>query len=391
MIRIVHVISGLMTGGAEVMLSKLAAATDRNRFLPVVVSLSNASGPLGVEIERLGVAVHYCSMRRSVPDPASAVGFLRLIRRLEPDVLQGWMYHANLAALAAAAVLPAKVPVLWNIRGSHCRLGNEKPATAAAIWMSARLSSRPDRIVNNSRLSASLHEQELGFARGKWEFIPNGFDLVRFRPAPHARQELRAELGIPADAPLVGIVGRDHPMKDHANFLQAAAMAQAIVPDLHFLMAGAGLDPGNPALQDRVSDLGLSGNVHLLGERRDTSRLFAALDLATSSSWAEGFPNAIGEAMSCAVPCVVTDAGDCRRLVGRTGLIVPPRDPAALARGWLELLRAGAATREALGRAARLRIADHFSLRSVSAQYESLYEKVFRESGSRKGAAPCAA
>jgi glycosyltransferase involved in cell wall biosynthesis len=391
MIRIVHVISGLMTGGAEVMLSKLAAATDRNRFEPIVVSLSDASGPVGVEIERLGVAVHYCSMRRPVPGPASALGFLRLVRRLEPDILQGWMYHSNLAALAAAATLPTKVPVLWNIRGSHCRLRAEKPATAAAIWMSARLSSRPDRIVNNSRLSASLHEQELGFARGKWEFIPNGFDLDRFPPAPGARQELRAELGIPPEAPLVGILGRDHPMKDHANFLRAAALARLAMPDLHFVMAGAGLDPQNPVLRQLISALGLGGNVHLLGERRDTPRLCAAFDLATSSSWAEGFPNAIGEAMSCAVPCVVTDAGDCRRLVGRTGLIVPPRDAAALARGWLELLRAAPAAREALGRAARLRIVEHFSLRNVAAQYESLYEDVFRQSGSRKGVAPCAA
>ena len=391
MIRIVHVISGLMTGGAEVMLAKLAAATDRNRFQPVVVSLSGASGPVGDEIERLGVAVHYCSMRRSVPGPASALGFLQLIRRLEPDILQGWMYHSNLAALAAAAVLPAKVPVLWNIRGSHCRLGREKPATAAAIWLSARLSSRPDRIVNNSRYSASLHERELGFASGKWEFIPNGFDLDRFRPAPDARRELRAELAIPAASRLVGILGRDHPMKDHVNFLRAAALARVLMADLHFVMAGAGLDPRNSALQDRISCLGLSGRVHLLGERRDTSRLCAAFDLATSSSWAEGFPNAIGEAMSCAVPCVVTDAGDCRRLVGRTGLIVPVRDPAALARGWLELLRAAPAAREALGRAARLRIAEHFSLRNVAAQYESLYEGVFRRSNTGKGAAPCAA
>jgi glycosyltransferase involved in cell wall biosynthesis len=281
--------------------------------------------------------------------------------------------------------------VLWNIRGSHCRLADEKLLTAATIWLGARLSSRPFRIVNNSLASARQHEALLGFRRDRWSIIPNGFEVERFRPSAKAREEIRAELRLKSDSLLIGLIGRYHPMKDHSNFLSAAAILRHSVPGAQFVMAGAGIDPANHALFAQSRDLGLLDCTHLLGARTDIPRVTAALDIAGSSSYSEAFPNVIGEAMSCGVPCVVTDVGDSSWLAGDTGLSVPPRDPKALAEAWLSLIARGPEGRQALGAAARERIVERFSIGAIAAQYEALYDQALDSKRTERKSRVCAA
>jgi glycosyltransferase involved in cell wall biosynthesis len=164
-------------------------------------------------------------------------------------------------------------------------------------------------------------------------------------------------------------------MKDHTNFLHAAALLLKSYPDVHFVLVGREVHTENKVLKNLIQDLGISQHIHLLGERRDMNRLTAALDIACSASaYGEGFPNVIGEAMSCGVPCAVTDVGDSGWIVGNTGRVVPPRSPEALAHAWKELIVLGSEGREILGKAARARIIECFSLDSVVHQYESLYE-----------------
>jgi glycosyltransferase involved in cell wall biosynthesis len=184
---------------------------------------------------------------------------------------------------------------------------------------------------------------------------------------------------MPAETILVGRIGRYHHTKDHPTFLRAAALLLRDYPDTQFLLAGKDVDWNNREMRTLVQNLGLVERVHLLGERLDTPRLTAALDIATSSSHAEGFPNVIGEAMSCAVPCVVTDVGDSVWLVGNTGRAVPSQDPAALAAAWKGVIGLGPEGRSNLGAAARARVLRRFSLASVVEQYESLYETVVAE------------
>jgi glycosyltransferase involved in cell wall biosynthesis len=284
------------------------------------------------------------------------------------------MYHGNLVAQMLAALSPTAPPVIWNVRGSHSDLRQEKPRTALAIWLGARLSSLPCRIVNNSEASAELHEQRLRFASDRWEIIPNGFDLTRFGPCDAARRTVRDELSIPEDAPLIGLIGRCHPMKDHANFIRAAGLLVKTVPEAHFLLAGHGADTSNAVLTGQIREAGVAHRVHLLGARIDIARVTAALDIATSASYSEGFPNAIGEAMCCAVPCVVTDVGASASLVGSAGIVIPPRNTRALADAWRDLIALGAEARRKLGRTGRERIAAHFSVKSISKQYEELYQ-----------------
>ena len=371
-IRILHVINGLSIGGAEMMLYKLLSRTSRERFEPVVISLMG-QGALGARIEALGVPVHAMGMKPGMPTPGATWRLIRLVRRLKPDLIQGWMYHGNLAALLAGTFAPGPVPVLWNIRRSLYSLDHDKPLTAIITKLGARLSGLPVKILYNSKVGAIQH-RDFGYRPDKTLVIPNGFDTELFVPSTEARGSVRLELDLAENTVLIGLIGSYSPRKDHTNFLRAAALLLKSRPDIHFILSGRGVAWENQALGELVRSLGITERVHLLGERHDIPRLTAALDIASSSSaFDEGFPNVVGEAMSCGVPCVVTDVGDSAWIVEETGLVVPPRNSEALCTAWLELIEMGTAARRNLGMRARQRIKEQFSIEKIVQQYERVY------------------
>lgn len=372
MTRILHVITTLRTGGAETMLLKLLSARSQD-WSPAVVSLEDR-GTLGERIEQLGIPVHALGLKGGLPNPLRALSILPLVWRLRPQVIQGWMYHGNLVASVAQSALSGPVPVVWNVRMRLDTLGAESRLTATTIRLGALFSRGPVAIIYNSRAAAAQHEA-IGYYAAHRTLIPNGFDCRVFRPDERAREEVRARLGMAREAVLVGLIARFHPVKDHANFLQAASRVAQAHPEARFLLAGTGVTGEQPALQKLVAEHGLQDRVFLLGERSDVPRLTAALDIACSSSWNEGFSNTVGEAMACGVPCVATGIGDTNaELIADTGLVLPPRDPGALAQAILRLIDAGAERRQQLGRAARQRIESEFSLPSIARRYEDLYK-----------------
>jgi len=184
------------------------------------------------------------------------------------------------------------------------------------------------------------------------------------------------ELGISKDALLIGLVGRFDPQKDHYNFVRAAALLNGHALDAHFLLCGDQVSWENSILTGWIEASGLANRFHLLGRREDITRLTAALDIASSSSYTEGFPNVIGEAMSCGVPCVVTDVGDSALIVGNTGKVVPPKNPEALAAAWGDLIKMGPEYRRQLGSAARRRVEENYSLPAIVSKYENLYKEL---------------
>lgn len=371
-----HIITGLKTGGAEMMLYKLLSGMNRQKFDQVVVSLMDR-GALGGRIESLGIPVYSVGMRRALPMPQQIAQLVSLRRKIAPDIIQGWMYHGNFAAQICSMGATKKIPVIWNIRGTHTDLKDEKPLTAFLVWLEGKLSALPAAIINNSAASAASHQQKLGYRADKWRIIPNGFDVELFKPSTEAKASLCSELGLPPDALLIGLVGRFHPVKDHDTFLRAVALVADESKNVHFVVVGDGLDSANRELTHLIAQLNLQDSVHLLGKRSDLPYLTAALDIACSSSTAEGFPNVIGEAMSCGVPCVVTDVGDSAWIVGDTGRVVPPRDPAAFAHALRELTGMPPDRRHALGKAARKRVIELFSLDHVVGQYEALYNEIY--------------
>jgi len=377
-LRILHVITGLATGGAEISLLRLVSAGRADGVESAVISLTSL-GPVGERIANLGIPVTVAGIGRNPLGLARLLRLRRPARRFAPHLIQGWMYHGNLAASFLAFRAAHRAPVLWNIRQTLYRLADEKTVTAAVVRIGAALSRRPAAIVYNSEISAGQHEA-IGYAAAKRVVIPNGIDCMEFVPSPDARAALRGELGLGANALLVGLVARLHPMKDHRGFLLAAGQLAPLYPDLHFVLAGRGVTPDEPSLARIIAEQNLAGRVHLLDERSDIARIDAALDIAcSSSSRAEGFSNAIAEAMACGVPCVVTEVGEGRGIVGDTGVAVPPLDPGALAESIKKLLDAGSEARGRLGAAARRRVETEFSLAKTVRAYHALYRAKLAE------------
>jgi glycosyltransferase involved in cell wall biosynthesis len=376
--KILYITTDLNTGGAEMMLYKLLSRINRDRFDNFVISLTDG-GRLGEEISALDIPVYTIEMNPRKPTLRSIWRLISLVRQIKPDLIQGWMYHGNLAAQLASIIAFKPIPVIWNIRQSLYSLDYEKPRTATIIKLLAKISDFPKKIIYVSRTSANQHEQ-LGYKENKSLIISNGFDAQIFRPSADASNNLRKELKLTENTIIIGLIARYHPMKDHDNFLKAAAILLKQIPDVHFLLAGTGIEEENTDFVSLLTSLKLTGekHIHLLGERQDIPYITAGLDIATCSSYAEGFPNIIGEAMSCGVPCVLTDVGDSAWIVGDTGKVVPPKRPELLASGWKELVEMGVEGRANLGRAARARILQFFSLESVVPQYESLYLSILQ-------------
>jgi glycosyltransferase involved in cell wall biosynthesis len=371
-IKILYITSGLQVGGAEVLLAHVLAQTDRARFAPAVICLG-PQGRVGAQIVAQDVPLYVLGMRPGRPDARGLLGLLRAVRDFGPDLIQGWMYHGNLAAQVGAALAARRAPVAWCVHKSVSSLRDEKPATAAVIRLCARLSGLPGQIVYVSEVGRRQHEA-LGFRPDKSLVISNGIDAELFRPSAAARRALRAELGLPDSATLIGLLARYHPQKDHPSFLRAAAHLAARHQDVHFILAGTQVDPQNPELTRLVAELGLGGRVHLLGERGDMPQLTAGLDIATSASaFGEGLSLALAEAMAAGVPCAVTDVGDSALLVGQTGRVVTPRDPLALAGAWDDLIALGLAGRATLGIAARERVLQRFGIAAMLRSYEQLH------------------
>ncbi len=245
------------------------------------------------------------------------------------------------------------------------------------IRLSAKLSHwLPTRIVYCSEVSHRLHKS-LGYADDRKLIIPNGFYLEKFVPDPRARAAVREEIGVSPETPLVGMMARFDPQKDHENFFRAAAILRAELSKVQFVLCGTEVSPENPAIRKWIEEGELNDRCHLLGYRRDMPRIMAALDLVTtSSSYGEAFPMVVGEAMACGIPCVVTDIGDSSLIVGDTGYSVAARDPSALARAWADILRQDPAARRRLGENARTRVSEHYSLRTIADRYESLYREL---------------
>jgi glycosyltransferase involved in cell wall biosynthesis len=356
-----HVINGLDAGGAEAQLAQLMIHAPCFAEGALLVSLT-AGGVWAERLRAVGLPPVELGMARGGPSLAGLSALARLVRTLRPAIVQGWMYHANLAATFAVALSGRRraTRLLWGLRASDLDLAAYGPSTRWAVRLSAWASRCPAAIVANSEAARAAHER-LGFRPRRIVVVPNGIDTGRFRPDAAARRSLRAELGLDPTKPVIVHVARVDPMKDHATFLAAL---DRVAPTTT-LLVGA----GTKALPDRAGLL-------RLGVRHDIERVLASADVFISSSaFGEGFSNAIGEAMACALPVVATDVGDARLVVGDAGVIVPPRDAAALAHAIQGMLDRGPEARAALGRAARERIETNFTIAKAAERFAALYEE----------------
>lgn len=369
--RVTHVITGLGPGGAEFLLFRLLEQLGEARNGHRVISLRVEHPSLEGDIEELGVPVQVLGMS----GPSGLIGLGRALRGPPTDLVQTWMLHSNvIGGLAARAV--SRTPVVWGVHLSvfdHSSLGSK----AAVVQQGERLFSWgvPSRIVACSA-SSFRAMVEMHYRSKRIVTIPNGFDVSRFRPDPTAREEIRRELGISPTATVVGHTARFHPIKDHAGLLSAAAMVLEQLPDVHFVLCGEGVVRERPELSALAAPLG--DRVLMLGQRDDVPEVLNAFDLAVSSSISEALSLAIGEAMATGLPVVATRCGESEDLIGDTGAIVPIRDPEALAAAIMRLATLAPDARSELGRRARKRISDNYSLQDMARRYQELWAEVAR-------------
>ena len=377
MIKVLHLITSFGLGGAEVNLWRLACNMDPSRFSNTVVTMvpmRPETGILAPTPEEAGVNFHALKMRNGVPDPLSAARLFRIVREVQPDILQTWMYHADLLGLLVGKA--ARVPAIaWNLRCSFIDMNEHSWISKYVLKLLVPLSSFPDVVLANSQSGLRFHK-ELGYKPRKWMWIPNALDLEQFKPDFRARACLRRELGLGDDALLIGLIARFYPMKDHQNFVKAAGRLAHDNPNAHFVLVGRRVDAANKQLREWINATEFADRFHLLGLRQDANRVTSGLDIACSSSYGEGFSNTVAEAMASGVPCVVTDVGDSAALVGETGKVVCARQPDQFAKACQELVDLSPAQRQHLGCLARKRIEDNFSLKSVVDRYESLYQQL---------------
>jgi L-malate glycosyltransferase len=366
-IRVTYVIDKLQRAGAQVHVGQLAAGLDRRRVHAEVICLLEG-GPVADELRARGVPVEVLGLGRLYA-PRGLAGLIRLARRLRrsgADVLHTYLVSANVFGTLAGrlAGVPAVVATRRDTgfsRNWRLRMLEE--------WM---VNPLVDRVVAVSPAIADSTRRERGLRPERILTIENGVDLAPLEAGLVVRDETRASWGLSAEDTAVGVVGHLSPIKGHADFLQAAALVAPAHRRVRFFVVGDG--PLRPRLEALARDLALADRVTFLGARDDVPRQLGMLDIVVVPSHAEGMSNALLEAMAMGRPVVATAVGGNVDVVrdGVTGLLVPSRQPAALAGALAELL-AKPSLGTALGAQARCWVRQELSLERMLRRYEELY------------------
>jgi len=327
-LRVCHIITSLTDGGAETVLYRLC--THDKKYQHTVISLRDA-GKFGALLEASGITVYYLDMPRGRMTLNGLWRLWRLLSSERPDVVQTWMYHADLIGGLVARL--ARIPIVcWGIRHSNLEPGKSSRSTIltakACAWLSHWV---PHVIVSCSEQAATVH-QALGYAKEKFTIIPNGYDLVELAPDSEVRTQLRREWGFDEKTALLGMAARYDSQKDHTSLVNALRLVKHKNESFQCVLVGAEIDASNHELCCLIENQGIRDNVLLLGPRNDIPGVMNALDIhVLSSSFGEAFPNVLAEAMACGTPCVATNVGDAAVIVGDTGWIVPPSNSELLA------------------------------------------------------------
>ncbi len=325
----------------------------------IVISLMG-NGVYGDELVRAGVDL-YCLNLHKKNKFSALVELIQIIRRHKPRIIMTWLYHADLLGTIVGLVCGVK-RIIWNIRCSDIDFSKYSWTTWFCVKVLAFLSKIPVLVVVNSHAGKQAHIN-LGYKPKEWRYIPNGFDLDKFKPNEQDRKQMRAELNVADEEPIVGIIARVDPQKDYDTFLQAAVKVSKKNIKAKFLLIGKGTDVLNiPQI--------IKNQTICLGERKDIPSLLRAIDVfVLSSAYGEGFPNVLGEAMATGVPCVTTDVGDAGRLVGEAGIVVQVGDENELALGIAKYLGRREDLGEKIINPSRVIIQNKYSINKINSMY----------------------
>jgi glycosyltransferase involved in cell wall biosynthesis len=368
--RVLHITSCLGDGGAQAAMTRLLCADSDNEHM--IVSLKG-EGKYGRILREKGFTVQALHIKKLFDLARASAELYRLIRRFKPDVIQAWMYHACLAAGFIGKAL-ARVPTVWGLHNTALSKQDSKATTIMLVKTLGPVShALSDRIVACAHAAETVHVAA-GWPRGKMTVITNGYDLETFKMDSAARERSRRIYKTSPHCVLLGTVARFDPVKDHGTLLRSIATLSAEGAEVKCLLAGSGMDHSNTELRRMIEKTGVAENVILLGQCEDVPGLLNALDLHVLSSSAEAFPNALAEAMACGIPCVTTDVGDARAIVGDTGWLVPAQSPRELADAIQSAIgEMNTPAWETRRKAARNRVERKFSLSKMVERYNIVW------------------
>jgi glycosyltransferase involved in cell wall biosynthesis len=374
-LKIVHIITGLGDGGAEHALYKICKYDLKNKH--VVISLTGPGKYFSL-LKKLKIEVHLLYFNFFSIHKFFYLS--NLLSCLKPDIIQTWLVHADFVGSISARLAGIR-NIIWNIRYSNLETGSAKFTTIIIIKILAKISKfLPKSIITVSKKAKKIYEIK-GYNSEKLKFIPNGYDLKILRPNKLQKINFKKKYKIKKNIPIIGNVGRYDPQKDHLNLLKALSLIRSKNINFFCVLVGPNIEKKNISLFSAIKKLKLSKNVKLLGQNKNISKVMNGLDVyVQSSSYGEGFPNVVAEAMACGTPCVATNVGDTSYIVGKTGWVVVPKNPIKLAKA-IEKALAENKTRKWIKRCnkARLRVKKNFDIFKMIKNYDQLWNNVLKE------------
>ncbi len=369
--KITFLIRSLDYGGAERQMVELAKGLNR-RGHEVEIMVFYGGFALERDLIESGLEVYSLNKATRWDIAAFLMKLFRTMRKSNPEILHSYLGTANTLAVLLKPFLP-NTRIVWGVRASNMNLEEYDWVSRWSYKIESWLAPFAHLIICNSQAGRN-HAAAKGFPQNKMIVIPNGIDTARFKPDLMARVQGRENWEVGAQDILIGLVARLDPIKGHTTFLRAAAKYAQDRSDVRFVCVGDGPKNYFQKLQQLSESLGLRERIIWAGSQNDMPIVYNALDIMTLSSYGESFSNAIGEAMACGIPCIVTNVGDLAQIVGETGGIVPPYDEDALVAAWRSV---EGQARQQLGHLARARICEHFSCESLVEKTESaLFDEV---------------
>ena len=373
--KVAHIITGLNDGGAEHTLYKICKYDNVNKHIVISLSGPGKYFPL---LDRLGVSV-YC-LNLKIFQIYKIFSLIKLLKFLKPDLVQTWLVHADFFGGIAARLAGIR-KVIWNVRYSDVEFGKTKFLTIFIMKILVNLSFLiPQLIIINSKRGMKMYAAKR-YDKKKLRLIQNGYDLSILKINRIKKKKFRKKIKIKKQIPLIGNVARFDPKKDHSNLLHALSILKLKNINFFCVLVGSKIQSHNTTLISAIQKFELVNNIKLLGQKNDITEVMNGIDIyVQSSSFGEGFPNVVAESMACGTPCVVTDVGDAFVIVGKTGWVVPPKNPFKLANAIEKGIREMKTKKwDKRSYKARLMIKENFEIMKMVKLYNNLWDQIYKK------------
>lgn len=369
--KILHIITSLLDGGAEGVLFRICSHDKNNKHL--VISL-RGNGKYGKLLLKKGIKIYTLNMQPGKFSISSFFKLIKILKKEQPNIVQTWLYHSDFFGGVATRVAGIK-NLIWNIRHSDFDKKHTKKKLLILIKILAKISSfLPKRIIFCSKKSIKLHKK-IGYQANKIEYVPNGYDTKKFKPYT------KKDINDVDHKTLLGCVARLHPQKDHKTLLHALNIVKKkYVVNFKCILVGLGMEKKNLKITNLIKKYNLEKEILLIGSRKNINTIMRKIDIhILASSYGEAFPNVIAEAMASGTPCVATNVGDTSLIVGNTGWITKPNNPKLLAKKIVQAIKKSRSKEwKNQCKIARDRIVKNFSIKRMTDNYNKIWLKTVK-------------